>query len=102
MTSSFELKVNGRAHQVQADENDLLLYVLRNDLDCKGVRFGCAGRRAGRRSVRAGRCSRRTGGGRRGRPARGICCGTAWRFRAYDTRSIGVIDGTTFSPATTT
>ena len=41
MTSSFQLKVNGRAHLVQADENDLLLYVLRNDLDCRGVRFGC-------------------------------------------------------------
>jgi nicotinate dehydrogenase subunit A len=41
MTSSFELKVNGSTHRVGADENDLLLYVLRNDLDCKGVRFGC-------------------------------------------------------------
>jgi len=41
MTNSFELRVNGSTQTVQADENDLLLYVLRNDLDCKGVRFGC-------------------------------------------------------------
>lgn len=41
MTPSLELQVNGVSHRVQAGENDLLLYVLRNDLDCKGVRFGC-------------------------------------------------------------
>jgi nicotinate dehydrogenase subunit A len=41
MTPSIELQVNGVRHRVQAGENDLLLYVLRNDLDCKGVRFGC-------------------------------------------------------------
>jgi nicotinate dehydrogenase subunit A len=35
------LAVNGQARAVPADENELLLYVLRNDLDCKGVRFGC-------------------------------------------------------------
>lgn len=37
----MELKVNGLKHDIQAVENDLLLYVLRNDLNCKGVRFGC-------------------------------------------------------------
>lgn len=37
----MELKVNGKKHQIEANENDLLLYVLRNDLNCKGVRFGC-------------------------------------------------------------
>lgn len=47
MTSSFELTVNGTAHRVQADENDLLLYMLRNDLDCKGVRFGCGAGQCG-------------------------------------------------------
>ncbi|WP_341893340.1 2Fe-2S iron-sulfur cluster-binding protein [Variovorax sp. YR752] len=41
MTPPIELQVNGVSHRVQAGENDLLLYVLRNDLDCKGVRFGC-------------------------------------------------------------
>lgn len=35
------LNVNGRACTVQADENTPLLYVLRNDLDLKGTRFGC-------------------------------------------------------------
>lgn len=47
MTKSIEITVNGRAQQVQADENDLLLYVLRNDLDCKGVRFGCGAGQCG-------------------------------------------------------
>lgn len=41
MTPSIELQVNGVSRRVQAGDNDLLLYVLRNDLDCKGVRFGC-------------------------------------------------------------
>ncbi|MBD9667344.1 2Fe-2S iron-sulfur cluster binding domain-containing protein [Variovorax sp. VRV01] len=41
MTPTIELQVNGVSHRVQAGENDLLLYVLRNDLECKGVRFGC-------------------------------------------------------------
>jgi nicotinate dehydrogenase subunit A len=35
------INVNGRACTVQADENTPLLYVLRNDLDLKGTRFGC-------------------------------------------------------------
>jgi nicotinate dehydrogenase subunit A len=39
--SRIELTVNGTTHSVEAEENDLLLYVLRNDLDCKGARFGC-------------------------------------------------------------
>jgi aerobic-type carbon monoxide dehydrogenase small subunit (CoxS/CutS family) len=41
MTQSIELHVNGSTQQVPADEREALLYVLRNDFDCKGVRFGC-------------------------------------------------------------
>ena len=38
---SMKLQVNGRQRIVQADENTPLLYVLRNDCDLKGTRFGC-------------------------------------------------------------
>src|SRR5229473_1733108 len=35
------LKVNGRAHIVDADPDCPLLYVLRDDLELKNPRFGC-------------------------------------------------------------
>jgi nicotinate dehydrogenase subunit A len=35
------LKVNGRAHEVDADPKTPLLYVLRNDLKLNGAKFGC-------------------------------------------------------------
>ena len=35
------IEVNGRAHAVDADGETPLLYILRNDLKLKGVRFGC-------------------------------------------------------------
>ena len=38
---SMKLQVNGRQRSVQAEENTPLLYVLRNDCDLKGTRFGC-------------------------------------------------------------
>ena len=41
MNTSFELTVNGRARQVHVDPATPLLYVLRNDLEQKGTRFGC-------------------------------------------------------------
>lgn len=41
MERRIELQVNGRPLPVDADDNDLLLYVLRNDAGCKGARFGC-------------------------------------------------------------
>jgi nicotinate dehydrogenase subunit A len=37
----ISLEVNGRAHAVDADAETPLLYVLRNDLQLKGARFGC-------------------------------------------------------------
>ncbi len=37
----IKITVNGRAHEVTADEETPLLYVLRNEAGCKGVRYGC-------------------------------------------------------------
>jgi len=38
---TISISVNGAAHQVVADAETPLLYVLRNDLKLKGARFGC-------------------------------------------------------------
>jgi aerobic-type carbon monoxide dehydrogenase small subunit (CoxS/CutS family) len=37
----FSLRVNGATHEVDVDASTPLLYVLRNDLDLRGPRFGC-------------------------------------------------------------
>jgi len=37
----IEITVNGRMHRVTAEEETPLLYVLRNEAGCKGVRYGC-------------------------------------------------------------
>jgi len=39
--SLFKLKVNGATHEVDVDPSTPLLFVLRNDLDLHGPRFGC-------------------------------------------------------------
>ena len=39
--SKIELKVNGRSHTLDVDPSTPLLYILRNDLDLRGPRFGC-------------------------------------------------------------
>jgi aerobic-type carbon monoxide dehydrogenase small subunit (CoxS/CutS family) len=39
--AKFTLKVNGTAHDVDVDPVTPLLYVLRNDIGCRGPRFGC-------------------------------------------------------------
>jgi nicotinate dehydrogenase subunit A len=41
------VNINGRVHAVMADENTPLLYVLRNDCDLKGTRFGCGAAQCG-------------------------------------------------------
>src|SRR5450631_1686223 len=41
MPETFKLRVNGREHEVRAEPNTPLLYILRNDLKLKGTRFGC-------------------------------------------------------------
>jgi aerobic-type carbon monoxide dehydrogenase small subunit (CoxS/CutS family) len=38
---TITLNVNGRPHEVGAEPETPLLYVLRNDLKLKGARFGC-------------------------------------------------------------
>jgi aerobic-type carbon monoxide dehydrogenase small subunit (CoxS/CutS family) len=37
----IKLDVNGREHQVEADEATPLLYVLRDDLELNGAKYGC-------------------------------------------------------------
>ncbi|MBY0505712.1 MAG: (2Fe-2S)-binding protein [Bryobacteraceae bacterium] len=49
--SKFTLKVNRRTHTVDVDPTTPLLYVLRNDLDLHGPRFGCGLAQCGACSV---------------------------------------------------
>src|SRR5205085_11119581 len=39
--SNVTLKVNGESHTLDVDPTTPLLYILRNDLDLRGPRFGC-------------------------------------------------------------
>jgi aerobic-type carbon monoxide dehydrogenase small subunit (CoxS/CutS family) len=39
--ANFSLNLNGRTHTVDVEPSTPLLYVLRNDLDLEGPRFGC-------------------------------------------------------------
>src|SRR5687767_7477364 len=39
--ANFTLRVNGRSHTVDVEPTTPLLYVLRNDLELRGPRFGC-------------------------------------------------------------
>ena len=41
MNKTIPLTVNGTPREVTAAPNTPLIYVLRNDLDLKGTRFGC-------------------------------------------------------------
>jgi nicotinate dehydrogenase subunit A len=42
MAATYTLRVNGRSHTVRVDDPAMpLLYVLRNNLDLHGPRFGC-------------------------------------------------------------
>ena len=41
MTDDLVITVNGKRHQVQATPDTPLLYVLRNELELNGPRFGC-------------------------------------------------------------
>jgi len=38
---AISITVNGRLHTVMAEDETPLLYVLRNEASCKGVRYGC-------------------------------------------------------------
>lgn len=41
MSPPIELRVNGRVESIDADPSTPLLYVLRNDLGLRAVKFGC-------------------------------------------------------------
>jgi len=41
MSNPFNLRVNGVDYVISADQNTPLLYILRNDLQLFGTRFGC-------------------------------------------------------------
>jgi len=47
----WDLKVNGQTHQVEADGDTPLLYILQNELALKGPRFGCGLAQCGSCSV---------------------------------------------------
>ena len=49
------LRVNGRVHTVDADPDTPLLYVLRNDLQLDGPKFGCGVAQCGACTVLIGR-----------------------------------------------
>ena len=42
---TIRLSVNGRIHDVEAAPDTALLYVLRNDLELNGPKYGCGTRR---------------------------------------------------------
>jgi nicotinate dehydrogenase subunit A len=46
-TRPITLEVNGCRHTAQVEENTPLLYVLRNDFELKGTRFGCGAAQCG-------------------------------------------------------
>ena len=48
------ITVNGKPHQVQADPDTPLLYVLRNELGLHGPQFGCGGESCGACTVLVG------------------------------------------------
>ena len=41
MANELRITVNGQPHDVRADANTPLLYVLRNELNLRGPKFGC-------------------------------------------------------------
>jgi nicotinate dehydrogenase subunit A len=47
MPETFKLRINGRDCEVRAEPDTPLLYILRNDLNLKGTRFGCGEARCG-------------------------------------------------------
>ena len=45
--AAIQLTVNGQTHDLQADGNTPLLYLLRHELNLKGTRFGCGANQCG-------------------------------------------------------
>ena len=51
MADTLEIRVNGKVHKVAATPDTPLLYVLTNEMDLKGPRFGCGLAQCGSCSV---------------------------------------------------
>ena len=51
ITETIELTVNGETHQVEAERDEPLLYVLADRLEMRGARFGCGLAQCGACSV---------------------------------------------------
>lgn len=47
MPQEFILEVNGQARRVACEPDTPLLYVLRDDLGLKGVKYGCGSEQCG-------------------------------------------------------
>src|SRR5437879_2778051 len=81
MADGINIKVNGRTWPVEASGDTPLLYVLTNELELRGPRFGCGLAQCGSCSVLAdglryaGRQCRGQGGDHARRPAGLVCAG---------------------------
>jgi nicotinate dehydrogenase subunit A len=47
MIATIDLRVNGKSHTIQADQATPLLYVLRNQLELNGPKYGCGMQQCG-------------------------------------------------------
>jgi aerobic-type carbon monoxide dehydrogenase small subunit (CoxS/CutS family) len=82
MTELAELRVNGRTHRVAADPATPLIYILRNDLGLKGVRFGCGSGECGACTVLVGDAAERS------------CQAPLWSVQGREVTTIeGMADG---------
>ena len=57
---AISLKVNGATHSVDAEPDTPLLYVLRNDLELNGAKYGCAMTQCGACTVLVNGAARRS------------------------------------------
>lgn len=60
MAKSLQLEINGKAHQVDADPEVPLLYVLRENLDLTGTKYGCGEGQCGACTVMVDGVARRS------------------------------------------
>ncbi len=54
MPKKFSLTINGQAHEVEAEPDTPLLYILRNDIALNGAKFGCGSGQCGACTVIVG------------------------------------------------
>lgn len=60
MAKSLQLEINGKAHQVNADPGVPLLYVLRENLNLTGTKYGCGEGQCGACTVMVDGVARRS------------------------------------------